>query len=176
MEEQSIPGSGATEKTTSITKLPQCECFIFLLNTLEQLWFIEDGSIQSSGLDGAVRLFAASLMFSCSAHLVNCIHAEHPYAHSINQMQPTALAIMETRVNAYMQKKLMVNFMTFASCVLSLQTFFPSGWTQTQKAMCRYTVRNRDQIWCQCCSRFWKEEETELPLDLRFSVGGSLRV
>lgn len=51
MDEQSIPGSGATEKTTSITNLPQCECFIFLLDTLEK---DKDGSIQGSGLYGAV--------------------------------------------------------------------------------------------------------------------------
>lgn len=42
---ESISGSGATEKTMGITNLPQCECFIFLLNTLEQLWFIEDRSL-----------------------------------------------------------------------------------------------------------------------------------
>lgn len=64
MEEQSIPGCGAIEKTTGITNLPQCECFIFLCNTLEQLWFIEDGSLQGSGLYGAVRVFAASVTFS----------------------------------------------------------------------------------------------------------------
>lgn len=54
IKEQRIPGSGATEKTMGITNLPQCECFIFLLDTLEQLWFIEDGSLQGSGRYGAV--------------------------------------------------------------------------------------------------------------------------
>lgn len=77
------------------------------------------------------------------------------------QMQPISVAAIVKRLTASVQKK----------AELSLKV----GGLKLKKAMRRYTVRNTDKIWCQCCCRFWKEEETELPLDLGCNVCGGLK-